>query len=333
MRKKIVIDLDDTISVCHDRNWPEAMPVIPVIRKINKLFNMGWEIEIFSSRGSLSGIAYYEQVEKWLEDNGVLYSSLRFDKPLATYYVDDKAMTPTGFVNMNVDEFTSWSGRKLMRINNRLHKYDDNIQDTVNWYWKYDKLFYVPKVHSVIGKELILEWIEPTRKSTFEDAMMVVDQFSRLSEDTNIEPTTLYTWPHYIRRIEDHVKLVYEEDLSMILQLLVENPRPVNTIAHGDLTPDNIVVKKEKFYLIDPLQVTYSSVELDRAKVIAWGITHEPEHLNNETATWTYKGILVNRFVISELIRTIKYCTLSTRTKLIKLCLNYLVNIEKKESV
>ena len=41
MVKRIVIDLDDTISFCHDRNWKEAKPNIPVIRKMNQLHNEG----------------------------------------------------------------------------------------------------------------------------------------------------------------------------------------------------------------------------------------------------------------------------------------------------
>ena len=42
--KRIVCDIDDTISFCTDRDWENAKPNLPVIQKLKQLYNDGWEI-------------------------------------------------------------------------------------------------------------------------------------------------------------------------------------------------------------------------------------------------------------------------------------------------
>ena len=52
--KRIVCDIDDTISFCTDRDWENAKPNLPVIQKLKQLYNDGWEIFLHTARGSLS---------------------------------------------------------------------------------------------------------------------------------------------------------------------------------------------------------------------------------------------------------------------------------------
>ena len=52
--KRIVCDIDDTISFCDDRDWENAKPNISVIKKINSMYNDGWEIFLHTARGSIS---------------------------------------------------------------------------------------------------------------------------------------------------------------------------------------------------------------------------------------------------------------------------------------
>lgn len=328
MTKKLIIDLDDTISTCHDRDWPNARPNVNVIRKINKLYNEGWDIEIFSSRGQLSKTNYFDQVTYWLTNNGVLYTSLTFGKPLGTLYVDDKACSPIDFVNMEIEYIKSWSGSELMRIGGRIHKTDLRIADTLRWYKFANQYVYTPEILAVTGNELVMEYIKPKRPATFADAMKVVSVLSRL----DLEPLTDHLWIDYINRISAHLEDC--RPLNRILYYLMMMDCPKHGFSHGDLTPHNIVVnRKNNMVLIDPLLVTYSSPAIDQAKVIAWGITHEPEHLTMfQNTIPAYKQYLVTPLVVSELIRTIKYAPNIQKNQITDICLQILNTFDELKS-
>jgi len=104
---KYVFDLDGTICTQEkSEEYHLALPVWPVIRKINDLYGAGHEIMIFTARGmntyqdERKAIERYaEMTHDWLIDNGVKFHRLQFGKPAADVYIDDKAMTPDEFLN------------------------------------------------------------------------------------------------------------------------------------------------------------------------------------------------------------------------------------------
>jgi len=89
--KTFCIDIDGTICTEFCR-YEDAKPVLSVIEKINKLYNGGHKIILFTSRGYSSGHDWLpllkEQMKKW----GVLYHEIRQGKPFADYYIDNKAV-------------------------------------------------------------------------------------------------------------------------------------------------------------------------------------------------------------------------------------------------
>lgn len=100
----IVVDIDDTISFTHNREFENSEPNKEVIDKINKLYAKGWKIVLFTARGAKSCNTLEEReqkyravTERWLKKNRVNYNELVFGKMNADYYVDDK--------NMSIDEF------------------------------------------------------------------------------------------------------------------------------------------------------------------------------------------------------------------------------------
>jgi len=106
---RFVIDIDDTISFTYNRDFVNSVPNIPVINKINELYDAGWEIILYTARGAKSCATLderkqkYEKVTKdWLERHNVKYHALLFGKMNATRYVDDKAMGPDEFVKCRV---------------------------------------------------------------------------------------------------------------------------------------------------------------------------------------------------------------------------------------
>ena len=100
-----VIDIDDTISFTHNRDFENSEPNQPVIDKINELYNKGWKIILCTARGAKSCRTLEERIQKydkvtrdWMQRHGVQFHDLVFGKMNADYYVDDKAMSIDQFV-------------------------------------------------------------------------------------------------------------------------------------------------------------------------------------------------------------------------------------------
>jgi capsule biosynthesis phosphatase len=104
------MDMDGTI--CEDTdgtNYKGAAPRPEVIRRVNKYWQDGWEVIIFTARGmrSFNGdlqiieMTYRKLTEHWLKENRVMYDKLIFGKPSADLYVDDKAIDPDEFASRN----------------------------------------------------------------------------------------------------------------------------------------------------------------------------------------------------------------------------------------
>jgi hypothetical protein len=311
----IVFDLDDTISFCHDRDWPNAKPNIDLIRKINKLYNEGWFIHIHSARGQLSGINYTEIVTKWLEDNGVLYHKLEFGKPLGVLYVDDKGINVNDFMNLEIEEFKSgWSGEKIIRLGNRVIKQDRSILESVRWYHLAGNYFNVPKILAVTGSQLELQYIKPDDKkpfATYDECKIIAKTFQSLN------PVNDFKWKHYINWISgrvEYLKCFKDDDFSPILKELANMKPPERSFSHGDFTPDNTIRNRKNYiYLIDPRNVTYSSYELDLAKLDSWMLRQDKQD-----------EVVINTLVISETIRVLKDAPEEMYNKLKAICLNYL---------
>lgn len=62
------------------------------VAAVNQLYGYGNRIILFTARGSETGIDWSEATKRQLEEWGVKYHQLRFGKPAATFYVDDKNM-------------------------------------------------------------------------------------------------------------------------------------------------------------------------------------------------------------------------------------------------
>ena len=114
----IVCDLDDTLSVCTTHNWENATPIWPVIEKINKMYENGWQIIILTARGQVSckgdcekaDKKYRAIIEKWLKKHKVKYHILSFNKYLGSIYIDDKGFTPEDFIDFDYEEIKfGWS--------------------------------------------------------------------------------------------------------------------------------------------------------------------------------------------------------------------------------
>ena len=94
--KVFCFDIDGVIAkLSPNNNYNLAEPNTPIIDKVNKLFDNNNTIILFTARGTKTGIDWSEVTTKQLKTWGLKYHELKFGKPAADYYVDDR------LINMN----------------------------------------------------------------------------------------------------------------------------------------------------------------------------------------------------------------------------------------
>jgi CMP-N-acetylneuraminic acid synthetase len=94
--KKFVFDIDGVIAKLQPNNdYEKAQPNGEMIKAINKLYQHGNEIVLFTARGYVTGLDWEEVTRTQLSAWGLKYHKLLFGKPNADYYIDDK------MINMN----------------------------------------------------------------------------------------------------------------------------------------------------------------------------------------------------------------------------------------
>tara|TARA_B100001063_G_scaffold238952_1_gene261803 strand:- start:3183 stop:3488 length:306 start_codon:yes stop_codon:yes gene_type:complete len=94
----IYVDLDNTLCETIGTDYENSQPITKRIEYINKYFDQGHSITIYTARGSLSKIDYYELTKNQLESWGVKYNSLIVgEKPVYDLLIDDKALSDIEF--------------------------------------------------------------------------------------------------------------------------------------------------------------------------------------------------------------------------------------------
>ncbi len=87
-------DLDGVLAtLVPDGNYAEAEPYPPGIALVNRLHEAGNRILIYTARGSLTGRDWTTVTQDQLRRWGVRHHELRFGKPAADYYVDDRMIS------------------------------------------------------------------------------------------------------------------------------------------------------------------------------------------------------------------------------------------------
>ena len=279
--KTIVCDFDDTIATTITRDWSTAIPHLNVINKINSLYDKGWQIIIVTARGQLSckgdwtkaDKKYRKIIEEWLANHSVKYHKLKFEKYLASYYIDDKAMLPEEFVNLEIREIkTGWSGAHVEKRGDRIFKTHHDSIDAAKWYNMAAPLVNVPIVHSMIGETLSLEYLEDNGAYfKMDDVNDAIDKFALYK--------TKEPFYKYIERMGAHVaaninpdgnndfveimKLIHEKDV-------VEYCYNHGSFMHGDLSLENVIQTDKGLYFIDPIykEDQWSSYLLDISKML-----------------------------------------------------------------
>ena len=103
--KKLIVDCDGVIAdKSHGGDYSKAPPLQHGIDQVNKLYDMGYEIVLYTARyGEREGGNINRQYERgyrewidWLANNGVKYHHAFMGKIAGVLYIDDKAARVKG---------------------------------------------------------------------------------------------------------------------------------------------------------------------------------------------------------------------------------------------
>jgi capsule biosynthesis phosphatase len=276
--KRLVFDFDDTISFSKNRDWDNASPNIELIKKMNKLYDEGWQIDIFTARGSLSCSSREEAKNKflqgmkvWLEKHSVKYHSVSFDKPLATFYIDDKALSPEEFINIEIKQLEGGlSGSDIYSDGKSVHKVDPNAHLVREWYENVSNIN-IPKIERIVGNVISMEYInnDPLyfKNNVYVSLGLIQDSLEKLRKIRCKDEQLFFS---YLKRINDHI----DASSSSVLQecrLYVDMIKDLDlkrSFSHGDFGITNMLFKDTKLYLIDPIPNVFGCTLLDAAKFI-----------------------------------------------------------------
>jgi len=113
--KRIVIDLDHTLTLGDTKDYPNVSPNLEVIETLRSYHAQGFEIVIHTARNMNS---YGNSVSKitaktvpiildWLAKHDVPYDELFVGKPWCGtegFYVDDRSIRPDEFTSMSLEQ-------------------------------------------------------------------------------------------------------------------------------------------------------------------------------------------------------------------------------------
>lgn len=113
--KRLIMDLDNTISITNNGDYKNAKPVDAVIQKLHEYKNQGFEIVISSSRNMRTYEGNVGKINantlpiiiEWLDRHNVPYDEVYVGKPWcgnSGFYVDDRAIRPDEFVELGYKE-------------------------------------------------------------------------------------------------------------------------------------------------------------------------------------------------------------------------------------
>lgn len=112
--KRIIIDLDGTLTMGVSRDYASATPNEDVIARLREYKQSGFEVAVYTSRNMRT---YKDNLGRiiarttpviidWLERHGVPFDELWVGKPWCGhdgFYVDDRAVRPREFVDLDYD--------------------------------------------------------------------------------------------------------------------------------------------------------------------------------------------------------------------------------------
>jgi len=125
--KKLIVDIDNTLSITTNSDYENSKPVELVINKLKEYRELGFTIVLFSSRNMRTyesnvgkiNIHTLPKLITWLNKHDVPFDELLVGKPWCGhdgFYIDDRAVRPSEFVNKTYEEIKDLLSKELKSI-------------------------------------------------------------------------------------------------------------------------------------------------------------------------------------------------------------------------
>ncbi|WP_429090597.1 HAD-IIIC family phosphatase [Aeromonas rivipollensis] len=113
--KKLIFDLDGTLTQANTSNYRDVLPRLDVIARLKEFKALGFYIVISTARnmrtfeGNIGKINIYTMpiIIEWLNKHQVPYDEIIVGKPWCGdegFYIDDRAIRPSEFANSSLEE-------------------------------------------------------------------------------------------------------------------------------------------------------------------------------------------------------------------------------------
>lgn len=116
--KKLVVDLDGTITLADTNDYENVAPNLAVIEQLKNYKAQGYTITISTARNmrtyegnvELINIHTLPIITAWLDKHQVPYDEILVGKPWCGhdgFYIDDRAVRPSEFASLSVEEINT----------------------------------------------------------------------------------------------------------------------------------------------------------------------------------------------------------------------------------
>ena len=113
--KKLIVDLDGTITLANTSDYRNVLPDIDVINRLREYKKIGFSITISTARnmrtfdGNVGKINIHTLpiITEWLDRHDVPYDEILVGKPWCGhdgFYIDDRSIRPSEFKSLSLDK-------------------------------------------------------------------------------------------------------------------------------------------------------------------------------------------------------------------------------------
>lgn len=122
--KKLVVDLDGTLTQANTSDYKNVLPREDVIEKLREYHAQGFTITISTARnmrtyeGNVGKINIHTLpiITAWLDEHSVPYDEILVGKPWCGnegFYIDDKAIRPSEFAALSNEQINELLGKEI----------------------------------------------------------------------------------------------------------------------------------------------------------------------------------------------------------------------------